>query len=226
MDYFNYLLFGIYPYIALAVLVIGTWARYDQAQFTWKAGSSQMLSNRNVRIASNLFHIGILVIFFGHLVGLLTPHWVYEPFVTAGEKQVMAIIVGGLAGIALIIGATVLFVRRLTDPRVRASSSFGDTLIIGLLLAQGVLGMLTILPTLDHLDGATMLIFSNWAQGIFTLQGASAAAAVAEVHWIYKLHILLGLTLFVVFPFTRLVHALSVPVEYFGRRYQVVRKRA
>lgn len=226
MDYFNYLLFGIYPYIALAVLVIGTWARYDQAQFTWKAGSSQMLSNRNVRIASNLFHIGILVIFFGHLVGLLTPHWVYEPFVTAGEKQVMAIIVGGLAGIALIIGATMLFVRRLTDPRVRASSSFGDTLIIGLLLAQGVLGMLTILPTLDHLDGATMLIFSNWAQGIFTLQGASAAAAVAEVHWIYKLHILLGLTLFVVFPFTRLVHALSVPVEYFGRRYQVVRKRA
>lgn len=226
MDYFNYLLFGIYPYIALAVLVIGTWARYDQAQFTWKAGSSQMLSNRNVRIASNLFHIGILVIFFGHLVGLLTPHWVYEPFVTAGEKQVMAIVVGGLAGIALIIGATMLFVRRLTDPRVRASSSFGDTLIIGLLLAQGVLGMLTILPTLDHLDGATMLIFSNWAQGIFTLQGAAAAAAVAEVHWIYKLHILLGLTLFVVFPFTRLVHALSVPVEYFGRRYQVVRKRA
>lgn len=226
MDFFNTLLFGIYPYIAVAVFFIGCWARYDHGQFTWKAGSSQMLGKGNMRWASNLFHIGILVIFFGHLVGLLTPHWVYEPFVAAGDKQVMAVIVGGIAGVMLVIGAGMLMKRRLTDPRVRASSSIADIMILALLLVQGILGLLTILPTMNHLDGATMLIFSSWAQDIFTLQGASAANAVAGVHWIYKLHILLGLTIFLVFPFTRLVHALSVPLEYVRRPYQVVRKRA
>lgn len=226
MDFINTLLFGIYPYIALAVFVIGCWARYDHGQFTWKAGSSQMLGRGNMRLASNLFHIGILIIFFGHLVGLLTPHWVYEPFVTAGDKQVMAIIVGGIAGVMMVIGSAMLMKRRLSDPRVRASSSFADILILALLLVQGVLGLLTILPTLGHLDGATMLIFSAWAQGIFTLQGATAADAIAGVHWVYKLHVFLGLTIFLVFPFTRLVHALSAPLEYVTRSYQVVRKRA
>lgn len=226
MDFLNTLIFGIYPYIALAVFFIGCWARYDHGQFTWKAGSSQMLGRGNMRWASNLFHIGILVIFFGHFVGLLTPHWVYEPLMTAGNKQVMAIIVGGIAGIMLVVGAAMLLKRRLTDPRVRASSSFADILILALLLLQGVIGLLTILPTLDHLDGATMLIFSDWAQGIFTLRGGMAAEAIAGVHWTYKLHVFLGLTIFLIFPFTRLVHALSVPLEYVTRNYQVVRKRA
>lgn len=225
MSYLNTLVFGIYPYIALAVLFIGSWARYDHAQFTWKAGSTQMLRKKGMSLASNLFHIGILVIFFGHLVGLLAPKWMYEPFMTPGQKQVMAIVVGGIAGAMCLVGAAMLFYRRLTDARVRAAGSFADTLIIGLLLAQVVLGMLTILPTLGHLDGSEMLKFSAWAQGIFTFQGG-AADHIADVHWIYKSHIFLGLTLFVVFPFTRLVHALSVPVEYFGRKYQVVRKRS
>lgn len=226
MDYINYLLFGIFPYIAIAVFFIGCWARYDHGQFTWRAGSSQMLTKESMRWASNLFHVGILVIFFGHLVGLLTPHWVYEPFVTAGEKQVMAIIVGGIAGMMLLVGGAMLLKRRYTDPRVKASSSTADNLILLILVVQAGLGMLTILPTLDHLDGSTMLVFSSWAQDIFLLRGASAAEAMAATHWLYKLHIFLGLTVFLIFPFTRLVHALSVPLEYLTRRYQVVRKRA
>jgi nitrate reductase gamma subunit len=226
MSYLNTLLFGVYPYVALVVLIVGTWARYDHGQYTWKAHSSQMLRKKNLVWASVMFHVGVLVIFFGHLVGLLTPHWAYEPFMTPGAKQVLAIVVGGLAGVMAIIGGGMLAWRRLTDPRVRASSTLADNLVILILVVQLALGLLTILPTLGHLDGSTMLKFSAWSQGIFTLQGTGVAAYIADVHWIYKTHIVLGLTIFVLFPFTRLVHMLSVPLEYVGRRYQVVRKRA
>jgi len=169
--------------------------------------------------------VGILIVFFGHFVGLLTPHFVYEPFMSAGTKQVIAIVVGGIAGTMALIGGGVLTMRRLTDPRVRASSTFADDAIIVILMIQLALGMLTIYPTLSHLDGSTMLLLAAWAQGIFTFQ-FDAASHIADVHWIYKTHMALGLTIFVLFPFTRLVHMLSVPVEYFGRKYQVVRKRA
>jgi nitrate reductase gamma subunit len=226
MSYLNTLFFGIYPYVALIVLFVGTWARYDHGQFTWKAHSSQMLRKKNMVWASVMFHVGVLVIFFGHLGGLLMPHALYEPFMTPGTKQVMAIVVGGIAGVFAIIGGGMLAWRRITDPRVKASSTVADNMVIIILVVQLALGLLTILPTLGHLDGATMLKFSAWAQGIFTLQGTDVANYIADVHWIYKTHIFLGLTLFVLFPFTRLVHMLSVPVEYFGRKYQVVRKRA
>eukprot|EP00003_Mantamonas_plastica_P029543 TRINITY_DN7003_c0_g1_i1.p2 TRINITY_DN7003_c0_g1~~TRINITY_DN7003_c0_g1_i1.p2 ORF type:complete len:226 (-),score=35.91 TRINITY_DN7003_c0_g1_i1:512-1189(-) len=225
MSYINTLLFGIYPYIALVVLFVGSWARYDHGQFTWKAQSSQMLRKKNMVMASVLFHVGVLVIFFGHFVGLLTPHWAYEWLITPGQKQVMAIAVGGVAGIMALIGGAMLAWRRMTDPRIQASSTTADNLIILVLVIQVILGLLTILPTLGHLDGSTMLKFSAWAQGIFTFQGGSAEHLMG-VHWIYKTHIFLGLTIFVLFPFTRLVHILSVPAEYLTRRYQVVRKRA
>ncbi|AZT85908.1 respiratory nitrate reductase subunit gamma [Marinobacter sp. NP-4(2019)] len=225
MSYLNTLIFGIYPYVAITIMVFGTWARYDQGQFTWKAHSSQMLRKKNMVMASGLFHVGVLVIFFGHLVGLLTPHWAYDWLMTPGQKQVMAIVVGGIAGVMALIGGAMLAWRRLTDPRVQASSSFADNMIIVILVIQLVLGLATILPTMGHLDGGTMLKFAAWAQGILTLQGG-VADYIADVHWIYKTHIFLGLTIFVLFPFTRLVHMLSVPVEYFGRKYQVVRKRA
>jgi nitrate reductase gamma subunit len=225
MSYLNTLIFGIYPYIALVVMIIGTWARYDHGQFTWRAQSSQMLRKKNMVLASVLFHVGILVIFFGHLVGLLTPHFMYEPFMSAGTKQVMAIVVGGIAGVMCLIGGVMLAHRRLTDPRVKASSTFADNMIIVVLMVQVVLGLATILPTLGHLDGGTMMKLASWAQSIFTFQGG-AAEYMTGVHWIYKLHMFLGLTIFVLFPFTRLVHMLSVPLEYFGRKYQVVRKRA
>lgn len=225
MSYLNTLIFGIYPYIAIAVLIIGTWARYDHGQFTWKAQSSQMLRKKNMVLASVLFHVGILVIFFGHLVGLLTPHFVYEPFMSAGTKQILAIVVGGIAGVMCLIGGVMLAHRRLTDPRIKASSTFADNMIIIVLVVQVVLGLATILPTLGHLDGATMLQLAGWAQSILTFRGG-AADYMTGVHWIYRLHMFLGLTIFVLFPFTRLVHMLSVPLEYFGRRYQIVRKRA
>lgn len=224
MSYLDSFFFGIYPYLAGAVFLLGSWLRYDQAQYTWRASSSQMLSNKGVHTASNLFHVGILVIFFGHLVGLLTPHWLYEPFMSAGTKQVLAILVGGIAGIACWYGAFLLFMRRKNDPRVRATGTTMDLVVIGLLLVQVTLGLLTIIPTLGHLDGSNMLRLAEWAQAIVFFKGGAAAYLVG-VGWIFKLHIVLGLTIFLIFPFTRLVHIWSVPVQYLSRQYQIVRTR-
>lgn len=224
MSYFDSLFFGLYPYLAGSVFLIGSWLRYDQAQYTWRAGSSQMLSKTGMRMASNLFHVGILVIFGGHLVGLLTPHWLYEPFMSAGTKQVMAIVVGGMAGAACWYGAFMLFKRRLTDPRVRATGSTADLLIIGILLVQVTLGLSTIIPTLGHLDGSNMLLLAEWAQSIVFFKGG-AAEHLVNVGLIFKLHIFLGLTIFLLFPFTRLVHIWSAPVQYLTRQYQIVRQR-
>lgn len=151
------LLFGIYPYIAVSVFLVGSLIRFDHGQYTWKTGSSQMLSSRHMRLASNSFHIGILVIFFGHLVGLLTPHWAYAWIISAGAKQIMAILVGGIAGVLCFIGGVMLLWRRLFNPRVRASSSAMDTFIIALLVVQVTLGLATIGPALGHLDGGLML---------------------------------------------------------------------
>src|SRR5690606_19502134 len=99
----NQFAFQIYPYIALAVFFIGSWARFDRAAYTWRTGSSQMLSDRGMRWGSNLFHVGILAILGGHLVGLLTPHWLYEHFITAPQKQLLAMVVGGVFGLLCLV---------------------------------------------------------------------------------------------------------------------------
>ena len=226
LDWLNQALFGFYPYIALAVLVIGSVLRFDREQYTWRTGSSQLLRRKQLVLGSILFHVGILLIFVGHLVGLLTPMIVWETLgVTHGAKQMLAIIAGGVAGAMCLVGGLLLLHRRLFDPRIRATSTFGDTAILALLMAQLCLGLATIPISLQHRDGEEMVKFMMWAQGIFTLQ-PGAANYVADAHWIFKAHLTLGLTIFLVFPFTRLVHMLSAPVWYLNRRgWQIVRSK-
>lgn len=219
-------LFGTYPYIALAVMIIGSIARYERDPFTWKSSSSQMLRTKQLRIGSGLFHVGVLVIFFGHLIGLLTPIWIFDAIgISHGAKQTLAVVAGGIAGVMALVGGLMLFLRRWTDPRIRRTSSFADIAILLLLLAQLVLGLATIFASLGHLDGHEMVKFMSWAQGIFTFD-AAAADYVKDVAPVFKAHLVLGLTIFLVFPFTRLVHMLSAPVRYLWRPgYQVVRSR-
>lgn len=226
MSNLNFLLFGVYPYVALAICLIGSWARFDLSQYTWKTGSSQMLSNKGMRVASNMFHVGILFILAGHFVGLLTPHSVYHHVISTENKQLLAMVSGGIFGVICLVGLLMLIYRRMTDPRVRASSSASDILILWVLLAQLCLGLLTIVASTHHMDGSVMVMLGNWAQSIVTLQPTVAAEAIAPVSLVYKLHVLLGMTLFVLFPFTRLVHMVSAPVWYLGRRYQIVRQKA
>lgn len=223
-DTLNYVAFGWYPYLTLTVFVVGSIVRFDREQYTWKTGSSQLLRRRQLMWGSNLFHIGILIIFAGHFVGLLTPIAVFDALgIAHGVKQGMAILIGGAAGVMCFFGLVLLLHRRLTDPRILRNSSFGDIAILVLLLAQLVLGLSTISISVAHMDGAEMLKFMNWAQGIVTLK-ADAPTYVATVHPVFKAHLLLGLTIVLVFPFSRLVHALSAPIWYLGRPgYQVVR---
>lgn len=219
-------LFGIYPYIALTIMVMASIARYERDPFTWKTKSSQLLRKRQFVVGSVLFHVGVLIVFFGHLVGLLTPIQVFDVLgISHGAKQVMAIVIGGVAGVMALVGGVMLLHRRLYDPRIRANSTFGDTWILALLNLQLVLGLVTIIVSLQHLDGEEMLRLMRWAQGIIYFQ-AGAADHIVDVHWLFKAHLFIGLTIFLLFPFTRLVHIVSAPVRYLWRPgYQIVRSR-
>ncbi|HET7197280.1 MAG TPA: respiratory nitrate reductase subunit gamma [Burkholderiales bacterium] len=222
----NQALFGVYPYVALAVFLLGSLVRYDRDPYTWKSDSSQLLRHGQLRWGSNLFHLGILGIFFGHLFGLLTPVAVWHALgVSVAQKQMLAIVAGGIAGLACLLGLCLLAHRRLTVPRVRATSRAMDFAVLALLAAQVLLGLYSISFSLAHRDGGEMLRFMAWAQGIFTLD-PGAAGYVAEAAWVFKAHIVLGLTIFLVFPFTRLVHVWSgfAALGYLGRAWQIVRR--
>ena len=226
MSYLNTLMFGIYPYIALAIFVIGSIIRYDREQYTWKTGSSQLLESKQLKKGSRAFHVGIIMVLMGHFVGLLTPAELWHIVgIEASHKQLIAMGLGGVFGVICFYGLTILIKRRLYNPRVRATSSTMDIAILLLLYVQLILGLLSIFVSAGHIDGAEMLKLMSWAQNMVTFDGTEAAAAIADVHWIYKLHVFLGMTLFVVFPFSRLVHVASVPIQYLSRSYQVVRSK-
>tara|TARA_R110002124_G_scaffold66612_1_gene181236 strand:- start:8032 stop:8805 length:774 start_codon:yes stop_codon:yes gene_type:complete len=225
----DYFIFGIMPYIALTVLIVGSIARYERDPFTWKSSSSQLLRRKQLIWGSILFHVGIIVVFGGHLIGLFTPVWVLDtlgiPYVF---KQWAAVLLGGVAGVAALIGATMLIHRRVTDPRIWRHTSFADIGILVLIWLQLFIGLGTIFLTLRHMDGLEMVRFMTWSQSVVLLK-LNAWAMVVDVHWLYKAHIFLGLLITILFPFTRLVHIFSgfaAPVRYLRRPgYQLVRSR-
>lgn len=225
-EYFHDLAFAVLPYIAGTVFLVGSLIRFEKSQYTWKSNTTQLMSGgRRFRWGINLFHIGIIVLFFGHLGGLLTPTVVYSTIISVEAKQLLAIVTGGIFGLITLAGVAILLHRRLTDPRVRKTSYPMDSFILILLAAQLITGLLTIPVSTQHLDGEVMQQITAWAQGLVTFQ-TGAAATIYDIHWIYKLHMFLGMLMFLVFPFTRLVHIWSVPYGYIWRAWQVVRARA
>jgi nitrate reductase gamma subunit len=218
--------FSIYPYICLAVFLMGSLARFDRDQYTWKSDSSQLLRKGSLRWGSNLFHVGILFLFFGHFVGLLTPHFIYEHFITAENKQLMAVYSGGAAGLVCFVGLTLLLHRRLFDPRIRLTSHRTDIAILMILWVQLVLGLVTLPFSLSHSDGGVMMALGEWAQRLVTFR-AGGAELLVNLDWPYKIHLVLGMTIFLLFPFSRLVHVWSGfgSLAYLVRPYQVVRAR-
>jgi len=224
-DVIFHLLFVWYPYVCLSAFIFGSLIRFDREQYTWKAGSSQMLRKRQLFWGSNLFHFGILFLFLGHTVGLLTPKAVYSLIVTPAQKQMLAIVAGGIAGSICFVGLTLLLHRRLFDSRVRQTSTYMDLAILIILWVQLCLGLVTLPFSLSHTDGSVMIQLSHWAQGILTVQPIDAKT-LQGLDWPYLVHLVLGMTIFLLFPFSRLVHIWSAPVWYIGRRgYQVVRSR-
>ena len=225
LNWLQIFLFVVYPYIALTIAIIGTWVRFDLSQYSWKAGSTQMLRSKNMRLASNLFHVGIIVVLLGHLFGMLTPHFLYDRFISAGNKQILAVVVGGIAGVFCWFGLVMLLWRRFTDERISNTSSFSDKLVLVLLFIQLNLGLISIFTSVKHLDGYTMMNLAGWAQDITILRPWQAAARIEQADLIYQLHMALGITLIAIFPFTRLIHIISAPIWYLGRRYQIVRQK-
>jgi nitrate reductase gamma subunit len=226
-SYLNQFLFGYYPYLCLAVFFLGSLIRFDREQYSWKSDSSQFLRHGQLRWGSNLFHIGILGIFFGHLGGLLTPPAVWHVLgVSASEKQMSAMVAGGIFAIITALGLVLLLLRRVGDPRIRATSKRTDTLVLALFLVQVVIGVATIPISAQHLDGSEMLKLMDWAQRIWTFR-AGAADLIADASIVFKLHLAIGLTIFLLFPFTRLVHIWSgfASVLYLFRPYQLMRSR-
>lgn len=226
MDFVNQLAFGWFPYVAVIVLIVGSILRFDKDQYSWRSQSSQFLRRRQMLIGSNLFHLGVIVLFVGHFVGLLTPIGVFHALgIQSQTKQMMALLVGGVAGVAALLGCTLLLHRRLADARIRRSSSFGDIAVLVLIWLQLVLGVGTVYWSMDHLDGSEMVELMGWAHAILVLD-PGAAARLDEVGLVFKLHIILGLVLFLITPFTRLVHIWSVPIWFLFRPgYQIARAR-
>lgn len=222
----NTFLFGIYPYIALISFILGSAIRYDREQYTWKASSSQMLDNTlSFRIGNNLFHVGIILILLGHFFGLLTPSSIYHQFISIETKQFAAMTAGGIFGIVCFVGMTILVIRRLSNSKVRMNSNWSDTLILLLLYFQLILGLLTLPISYQNPNGESMVALANWAQHIITFQ-SDAVNYITNEHIIFKFHVVSGLTLLLLFPFTRLVHIISFPVQYLTRSgYQIVRSR-
>jgi nitrate reductase gamma subunit len=220
----HYAFFGVYPYIALSVFLIASLVRFDTDQYGWRSKSSQLLRRKQLIVGSILFHVGILGILGGHAVGLLTPVAIFEFLgISHTFKQMMAIVVGGICGTACFVGLVMLLHRRLFDSRIRKTSSISDIAVLLILFAQLSLGMATIPLSLGHLDGHMMVQFMNYVQGIVTLR--PQPELIAGVPLIFKLHMFLGFTIFLIFPFTRLVHVWSAPVGYLFRNYQVVRTK-
>jgi len=219
--------FGIYPYIALTVFVLGSWIRFDREQYTWKSDSSQLLSKANMRLASNLFHVGIIAIFFGHAVGLLTPHsWFLAMGVSDLQHQYLAIIAGSVFGGMCLLGGAMLWLRRLFNNRVRATSRSMDIFILSWLLVTLLLGLSTIPVSLEHAgheNPGVMIALAEWVQSVVTLR--ADPQLLAGVDTIFRVHLFFGMTVFLLFPFSRLVHVWSVPLGYLGRAYQIVRTK-
>jgi nitrate reductase gamma subunit len=226
-DFVHQLLFGIYPYVCLAVFLLGSLLRFEREQYTWKSDSSQLLRRGQLRWGSNLFHVGILMLFFGHLFGLLTPAGLYHALGLSTEaKQMLAIGAGAIFGAMCLVGLILLVHRRLAEPRIRATSTPMDIFILLWILATLLLGLVSIFFSLQHREGGVMLVLANWAQHIATFRGG-AAEFIREVPWIYRVHLFFGLTLFLLFPFSRLVHIWSGfgALAYLTRPHQIVRSR-
>ena len=219
-------LFQVYPYVCFVVFLVGCLIRFDQNQYSWKSDSSQLLRAGTLRWGSNLFHAGILFLFFGHLVGLFTPHSVYGPFMSAGTKQMLAVVAGGIAGFICFIGLSLLLYRRVFDPRIRRTSHPTDIAVLLVLWVQLVVGLITLPYSWQHTDGSVMLVLADWAQRIVTLRPVDATA-LAVLPWPYLFHVVFGMTIFLLFPFSRLVHIWSgfASIAYVFRPYQSVRAR-
>ena len=228
MSNLHFFFFAIYPYICLAIFFFGSLVRFDREQYTWKSDSSQLLYDGQLRLGNILFHVGVLAVFGGHFVGLLTPLWVWHALgASHAAKQLLAMTAGGIFGTMALVGLLILIKRRFTIDRININSTWRDKLLLVWILVTLLLGLSTICVSAGHMDGHEMTLLMQWAQHIVTFRGVEAAGFITDAHILFKLHMFMGMTFFLIFPFTRMVHVWSgfASVFYVFRPWQLVRRR-
>lgn len=228
MSNLHFFFFAIYPYICLAIFFFGSLVRFDREQYSWKSDSSQLLYDGQLRLGNILFHVGVLAVFAGHFVGLLTPLWVWDALgVSHSAKQLLAMTAGGIFGSMALVGLLILINRRFRIDRINLNSTWRDKLLLVWILLTLLLGLSTIFVSAGHMDGHEMTLLMQWAQHIVTFRGVAAAGFIEHAHILFKLHMFMGMTFFLIFPFTRMVHVWSgfASAFYVFRPWQLVRRR-
>ncbi|MGN6330039.1 MAG: respiratory nitrate reductase subunit gamma [Motilibacteraceae bacterium] len=226
MNALDVLLWGVLPYVTIVLLVGGTIWRWRYDQFGWTTRSSQLYESRLLRIGSPLFHFGILVVVVGHVIGLVIPKsWTDGAGLSQEAYHVQALILGALAGFCTLVGVAILIYRRRTTGPVFIATTKNDKTMYVVLVAAVVVGLATTLLGAGATGEAHnyRLTVSPWFRSIFYLQ--PDVERMADSGFAFQLHTLIGMLLFAVWPFTRLVHAFTAPVGYLFRPYIVYRSR-
>jgi len=219
-------LWVIFPYLMITIFIVGHIYRYNVDQLSWTAKSSEFLEKKTLKWGSMLFHIGILLVSVGHIVGLLVPKSLLESLgVSESLYHSGAVYVGGLAGIITLIGILILLNRRLTNKRVRITSDTSDIITVILIFLIIIVGIYnTFIGTRLYSDFDYRETISPWFRGLLTF--VPNPSLMRGVPLGFQLHILISFALIGIWPFTRLVHVWSVPLTYFKRGYIIYRKRA
>jgi nitrate reductase gamma subunit len=225
MTALDVLLWGVAPYVTVAVLVGGTIWRYRYDKFGWTTRSSQLHESRLLRVGSPLFHFGLLVVIIGHVVGLIIPRsWTAAVGLGQEAYHVQALLLGGIAGISTLTGIVILIYRRRTTGPVFRATTANDKLMYVVLVAAIVAGLTTtLLGAAGGEEHDYRLTVSPWFRSLFVLQ--PDVAAMSRAGLAFQLHALVGMALFALWPFTRLVHAFTAPLGYLFRPYVVYRSR-
>jgi nitrate reductase gamma subunit len=226
MNPLDVLLWGVLPYVTVAVLVGGTIWRYRYDKFGWTTRSSELYESRLLRIGSPLFHFGLLVVIVGHVIGLVIPKsWTDAVGLSEQAYHIQALVLGAIAGFATLVGVAILIYRRRTTGPVFMATTKNDKLMYVVLVAAIVVGLATTLlgaagggPEHHYRESV-----SPWFRSLFVLQPDIEAMRAAG--FAFHLHTLLGMLLFAIWPFTRLVHAFTAPLGYLFRPYVVYRSR-
>lgn len=214
-------IWGILPYIIVTVVVTALIWRYRTNPFSWTSKSSELLEKRLLKWGSVLFHYGMLAVFCGHVAGLLVPVAWYRAIGVGDEAYHLAAVGGGmLAGLAALAGALILLYRRFASPRIRATSSAGDRaaiVVLTLVIASGLLA------TAGHGEFDYRTTIGPWVRSVLALRPDPSLMSTVPIG--FKAHIGLTFALYLLFPFTRLVHVFSLPLRYLNRSYVLYRRR-
>ena len=217
-------LYGVLPYIALTIFVGGTIIRYTFFERGWTTKSSEFLSKKDLKWANPIFHLGLLMAFGGHCIGILVPKFVTEAAGTNEQMYHMIALAGGLPAAVLFLGGFLLLLKRrfAGSDRMKVNTSSMDKwlyLVLFLTIVSGTIGTITNIPgSFDYRE-----TISPWFRSLLMMQ--PDVSYMSGVPAVFQLHMMMWMLLAILFPFTRLVHCLSLLFDYLFRSNIIYRKK-